>query len=169
MELRQDFYRNLDEYMKRVPFPESIREDFAHEKPFRLEKSEDYEGVIPIRELDDLMGQAGETFHEMLFRLIREKNLKDAQVYRRANVDRRLFSKIRANPAYHPRKGTILALAVAMELDITDTAELLARAEYALSPTNKTDVIVRYCIEHAVFDIFTVNQVLSRYGLPELV
>ena len=169
MGLKQRFLRDLAEYMEHVPLSGCSPADMENRTPYILEKSEDYEGIIPVRELDELMKQAGETFHEMLFRLITEKNLKDVDVYQRANMDRRLFSKIRANPAYHPRKGTILALAIAMELDVAETGELLARAEYAFSPTNKADLIVRYCMEHSVYDIYTVNQALQRYGLPELV
>ena len=113
--------------------------------------------------LDQLMEEVGETFHEMLFLRIDMSGMTDVEVYKRANMDRKLFSKIRSNPAYHPRKHTVLALAIALRLNIEDTVDLLARAEYALSPSNKGDLIVRYFIERGVYDIKTINFALYEY------
>lgn len=83
--------------------------------------------------LDQLMEELGESFHDMLFVKIDMSGKTDVEVYKRAGIDRKLFSKIRSNPAYHPRKQTVLALAIALELPLNDTVDLLARAEYALS------------------------------------
>ena len=113
--------------------------------------------------LDQLMEEVGETFHEMLFLRIDMSGMTDVEVYKRANMDRKLFSKIRSNPAYHPRKNIVLALAIALRLNIEDTVDLLARAEYALSPGNKGDLIVRYFIERGVYDIKTINYALYEY------
>ena len=113
--------------------------------------------------LDQLMEEVGETFHEMLFLRIDMSGMTDVEVYKRANMDRKLFSKIRSNPAYHPRKHIVLALAIALRLSIEDTVDLLARAEYALSPGNKGDLIVRYFIERGVYDIRTINYALYEY------
>jgi len=118
--------------------------------------------------LDALLAAAGPTFREQLFTLIRESGLTDAEVYRRADLDRKLFSKIRSNPAYHPRKDVVLALALALRLDLPATEDLLARAEYALSPGRRSDLIIRYCIEHGVTDLQTVNQILHDHGEPIL-
>ena len=96
--------------------------------------------------LDQLMQDVGESFHEMLFLRIDMSGMTDVEVYKRANIDRKLFSKIRSNPAYHPRKQTVLALAIALKLNIDETIDLLARAEYALSPGNKGDLIVKFFI-----------------------
>lgn len=115
--------------------------------------------------LDSLLREVGSSFHEMLFQIIRESGMTDVEVYKRANMDRKLFSKIRSNPAYHPRKGTVLALAIALKLNIDQTVELLARAEYALSPGSKSDVIIRYFIERKVFDIYVINTALYDHGL----
>lgn len=79
-----------------------------------------------------------------------------------------MFSKIRSNPACHPRKQTVLALAIALKLSIDDTVDLLARAEYALSPSNKGDLIVKYFIERGIYDIMTINYALDEYGQPLL-
>ena len=83
------------------------------------------------------MNDVGESFHDMLFYRIDKSGMTDVDVYKKANIDRKLFSKIKSNPAYHPRKNTVLALAIVLELNIDDTIDLLARAEYALSPGNK--------------------------------
>ncbi len=118
--------------------------------------------------LDQLMNEVGESFHEMLFLRIDMSGMTDVEVYKRANIDRKLFSKIRSNPAYHPRKQTVLALAIALKLSIDDTVDLLTRAEYALSPGNKGDLIVRYFIERGIYDIMTINFALDEYGQPVL-
>ena len=114
--------------------------------------------------LDDLIGDVGQTFHEVLFEKIAHSGMTDVEVYNRANMDRRLFSKIRSNPAYHPRKDTVLALAIALKMDIDETQDLLSRAEYALSPSSKSDVIIRYFIERKIYDIHLINIALDDYG-----
>ena len=86
----------------------------------------------------------------------------------RSRTIRELFSKIRTNPAYHPGKSTVLALAVALKLDLADTADLLARAEYALSPGSVGDLIVRYFIEHGIYDLQVINTALNEYDQPIL-
>lgn len=121
-----------------------------------------------VKNLEDLIQELGETFHEMLFRKIDESGMSDAEVYKKANLDRKHFSKIRNNPAYHPRKGTILALAIALELDLEETVEFLGKAEYALSPGNKGDLIVRYFIEQGVYDINVINYALQEFKQPTL-
>lgn len=118
--------------------------------------------------LDDLLGDMGKTFHEVLFEKIVRSGMTDVEVYRRANMDRKLFSKIRSNPAYHPRKDTILALAVALKLNLEETQDLLSRAEYALSPSSKSDVIIRYFIERGVYDLHLINIALDDHGLEIL-
>ena len=96
----------------------------------------------------------------MLFRLIDERHLTDPAVYRRANIDRKLFSKIRNNKDYQPKKNTALALAIALELSLDETVDLIGRAGYALSPSSIADLIISYCIETRIYDIFTVNSIL---------
>ena len=118
--------------------------------------------------LEQLMSEVGESFHERLFMRIDMSGMTDVEVYKRANMDRKLFSKIRSNPAYHPRKQTVLALAIALKLSIDETVDLLSRAEYALSPSNKGDLIVRYFIEHEIYDIDTINFALYEYEQPIL-
>lgn len=88
-------------------------------------------------DLQHLLDEAGDSFHEKLFELIDKSGMSDVEVYKSACIDRRLFSKIRSNPAYHPGKSTVLALVFALKLDIKAARDLLARAEYALSPSKQ--------------------------------
>ncbi|MBQ7488366.1 MAG: hypothetical protein IJT77_12805 [Clostridia bacterium] len=119
----------------------------------------------PLRFLED---DSSPSFRLKLFQLIDERNLTDAQVYRRANVDRRLFSKIRCNDKYYPRKRTILALAVALELTLPETADLLARAGRAFSPNDEFDIIIIWFIMNRKYDLLEINMVLVRHNLPVL-
>ena len=88
------------------------------------------------------------------------KNLTDTQVYKRANMDRRLFSKIRSNKEYSPKKTTVFSLAIALKLSVAETEKLLASAGYAFNMSSKADVIIRYFLEREEYDIFTINETL---------
>lgn len=114
------------------------------------------------------MEQLDEPFNATLLRLIDAKGKTDAQVYRRANIDRKLFSKIRTGKGYTPGKRTILALAIALELTLEETDDLLKRAGYALSHSRKFDVIVEFFIVSGIYDVFEINQVLFQYDQPLL-
>ena len=118
--------------------------------------------------LKDLISQTGDSFQTRLFRLIDRKDLTDAEVYRKANIDRKLFSKIRCNPDYLPKKKTAVALAMALELNMDDTVDLLGRAGIALSDSSRFDLIIMYCIENRIYDLFTVNALLFEYDQPLL-
>ena len=122
----------------------------------------------PQKSLQDVMKNVGENFREMLLRMIDERGLSDPYVYKRANLDRKLFSKIRCNKDYCPSKKTVLALAIALKLSLDETIDLLSRAGYALSPCSKTDLIVEFCIINEIFDIYEVNDLLFKYGEPTL-
>jgi len=123
----------------------------------------------PVRvSLDDVVRSLDEPFSATLLRLIDAAGRKDSEVYNRANIDRRLFSKIRSNAHYAPSKPTVLALAVALELSLDQTEDLLERAGFALSHSRKFDVIVEYFIQSRKYDIFEINEVLFKYDQPLL-
>ncbi len=103
-------------------------------------------------------------FSETLFKLINERGVSQVKVYQDANLDRKLFSKIRKDKLYRPSKATAVSLALALHLSIYDAEDLLARAGYAFSPAEKADVIVQYCFENKIYDIIEVNEILNSYG-----
>jgi O-acetyl-ADP-ribose deacetylase (regulator of RNase III) len=113
--------------------------------------------------IDRALADLDQPFAATLLRLIDERGLTDPEVYRRANIDRKHFAKIRANPAYRPSKRTALAFAVALKLDLDETRTLLQRAGFALSPALKFDVIVEYFIAHGRYDVFEINRALFCY------
>lgn len=127
-------------------------------------RSEGYKQVNSRKKsLDDIIKHLDETFSEMLLRLIDEKGLKDPEVYKKANVTKQTFSKIRNNSRYNPSKPTILGFAIALELNLDVAKDLLLKAGYALSKSNRFDVIISYFIESENYNIHEINEVLFAY------
>ena len=120
------------------------------------------------KSLDDILGGAGATFQQRLFQLIDERGLDDVTVYKKANIDRKVFSRIRCKADYRPKKKTAVAFAIALELDLPTTLDLLSRAGMAFSPSDGFDLIVSYFITNKNYDIYEINAALFKYGQPVL-
>lgn len=162
-----------------VALPECLQEDdasIAAPRPFVAANIRMPGAVMPgapsragatlDAEIAQLVATLDAPFSTTLLALIDARGMTDAEVYHRANISRQLFSKIRGNESYRPSKQTVVALAIALELDMSATQDLLARAGFTLSKSSKFDVIVRFFIERGIYDLFQLNEVLFAYDLP---
>ncbi len=113
--------------------------------------------------LEDQLANIGASFHDRLFELINEAQLDNKDVWKRANLDRKHFSKIQCDQNYHPKKKTVMALCIALELDLDQSKDLLARADWAFSPSSKVDLIVQKAIIDKQYDIMQLNVTLFKY------
>lgn len=151
-------------------FPESVCAVPA--SPYREEEPcFDAAGALPDmagKTLEEILGDAGESFQQRLFKLIDESGMDDVTVYKKANIDRKVFSRIRCKPDYRPKKKTAVAFAIALELDMPAMTDLLSRAGIAFSPSDTFDLIISYCVTNKIYDIFEINAVLFKYGQPIL-
>ena len=162
-----------------VALPECLQEDdasIAASRPFvaanirmpgaAMPGAPSRAGATLDAEIAQLVATLDAPFSTTLLALIDARGMTDAEVYHRANISRQLFSKIRGNESYRPSNQTVVALAIALELDMSATQDLLARAGFTLSKSSKFDVIVRFFIERSIYDLFQLNEVLFAYDLP---
>ena len=124
--------------------------------------------AMDMSTLAEMLDQVDESFGKTVLRKIDEKGMTDVECYKRANIDRRLFNKIKNEPNYRPGKQTALAIAIALKLTLSETKELLMKAGFALSHSNKADIVVEYCIQAGLYDIFQINELLFRFDLSPL-
>lgn len=120
------------------------------------------------QELTAQLSKRESGFSPTLLSLIAQRNEKESTIYKKANIDRKLFSKIRTNPNHQPTKSTVLAFAIALELTLDETNAFLRTAGYTLTRTSKTDIIVEYFLQKKIYDIFTINEALFFFGEPSL-
>ena len=116
--------------------------------------------------LKDMLQKTDAGFSETLLKLIDRTGKKDAEIYKKANIDRKLFSKIRGNPAYKPSKATALAFAIALELDLNETRDFIGRAGYALTHSSKFDIIVEYFTLQKNYNVMELNETLFAFDQP---
>ena len=141
--------------------PPAASQKVEEAKPGFLDFEEFHES-----KLEERMKHTSDTFSQYLMYLIREKKMENAEVYKRAIVDKKIFSKIKNDEYYHPKKLTALCLCVGAKLNLDESKDLLARAGYALSPCDKTDIIFSYFIENEIYDMIELDIQLEEHGLP---
>ena len=159
--------RKLLASMSSAPYVLHEQEE-ADDEIVSYEPAVGYTGALSLSSIDGLPEfKAGKSFQDTLFEFCDRSGMSDPEIYKRANMDRKLFSKIK-NPKYLPRKNTILSLAIALRLNLKDTNRLLASAGYAMSDGQVSDIIIRYFIQTKHYDIYDINTVLFEYHQPTL-
>lgn len=146
----------------------ALKRDLLDIKAMELESVEEIRSPFYEPNLAEALSNLDEPFSDSLRALIQAKGKTEVDVYKKANIDRKLFSKIRSGNGYTPSKRTVLALAIALELSLEETEKLLRKAGYALSHNNIFDIIIEYCIVHKHYKVLEVNEVLFSYDQPLL-
>jgi len=146
----------------------ALKRDMLEIEAMELESVEEIRSPFYEPNLAEALSNLDEPFSDSLRALIQAKGKTEVDVYKKANIDRKLFSKIRSGNGYTPSKRTVLALAIALELSLEETEKLLRKAGYALSHNNIFDIIIEYCIVHKHYKVLEVNEVLFSYDQPLL-
>lgn len=149
---------------------ESFYTEFDYDDFSACEHSSYYN--VPIQDeipiLQEKLSNHKETFSQAVLRIIAQKDLLDTDIYKKAHLDRKLFSKLRTNSDYQPSRNTALALALSLELNLNEFESLINKAGYALSDTLPLDCVIRHCIEQEIYNIFAINELLFTLNLPLL-
>lgn len=155
----------LEEYIKEHLLLESV----VFYSPIMEEENLEKESIFHIEIDDFIKNHQKPPLHRLLFEFIDKKGLRDPQVYKRAGIDRKLFSKIRSKPDYRPGKSTIIALALALELNKEEIDELLESGGFSLSESDTSDLVIKFCLEKKIYDVFQVNEYLDYFSQKTLV
>lgn len=127
------------------------------------------ESTAPYEMEEFIKNNRKPSFNKLLFKHIDAKGASDSEIYKKAGIDRRHFSKIRSNPDYHPGKNTAIAFALALELNYIDAVKLIQAAGYALSDSETFDLVITFCFERKIFNISDVNLALDYFSLKPLI
>ena len=170
--ISENLYNAILSYINKNYRPALEAEEYDYfqlcEAKISYKDAEHLQSCMPQRKLEDLVAELDETFSEKLIRLIDQKGLKDPDVYKKANIDRKLFSKIKNKKDYKPTKNTALAFAFALELSLDETLDLIGSAGYTLSHSSKFDIIIEYCLQEKIYNLVEINNVLFSFEQPTL-
>lgn len=179
--LSEKLFKAVESYIDENYVEEVFQCEYANQRGRRREVQEILLAPMPVeasarknvlgkakskRNLEDLIDEVEDTFSESLLRWIVKKDLANPDVYKKANMDRKLFSKILNNKDYKPSKINAIALAIALELNLDETKDFIGRAGYALTHSSRFDIIVEWFILQGKYDIFEINMTLFKFGQP---